>query len=348
MPGSGGSSGIGGSGGAEDSGSSAWSGVGGSGGASTTQDTRPTATTEHLTIGAHDPSMIYADTHWYLFTSGGTLSVRRSSDMDTYSNAGSVFSSVPAWITASLGNTIPDLWAPDVSYFNDRYHVYYAGSTFGSNRSVIGLATNAALDAADPRYQWKDEGLVIESNGPGSSDDWNAVDPSLVFDADEHAWLTFGSFWSGIKLRRIDPATGKLSTVNTVLYSLAARTNGAGIEAPSIVYHNGFYYLFVSFDACCNGVGSTYRTMAGRSRSVTGPYVDRSGRLMLQGYAEQMLITNGRYIGPGGGTAFRSGDYYYYAYHYYDGLANGIPLLEVRPISFSSDDWPVFGDPYWN
>jgi arabinan endo-1,5-alpha-L-arabinosidase len=285
---------------------------------------------------------------WYLFVTGGTLGVRSSTDLMTWNNAGSLFSSIPAWVNTALGQTITDLWAPDVSYFNGQYHVYYAGSVFGSNHSVIGLATTTALNPMAPFSTWTDQGLVIESNAPGQNDNWNAIDPNLTFDQAGNPWLVFGSFWSGIKLRRIDITTGKLSTADTNLYSLAARPSAGGaIEAASIVTHNGYYYLFVSFDLCCKGVNSTYRTMVGRATSITGPYTDNMGQPMLQGNAVQLLATSGRYIGPGGGTAFRDGACYYYVYHYYDGMANGAPLLEMRPIDWTVDDWPTLGASLW-
>ncbi len=284
---------------------------------------------------------------WYLFVTGGALNARSSPDLTTWTNAGSVFPAIPAWIAAELGQSITDLWAPDVSYFNGQYHVYYAGSVFGSDHSVIGLATNTTLDETAAGFQWIDEGLVIESNASGASDDWNAIDPNLTFDAAGDPWIVFGSFWSGIKLRRIDFTTGMLSAADPTLYALAARGGTGAIEASSIVSHDGYYYLFVSFDLCCQGVNSTYRTMVGRASAITGPYTDRLGGDMLAGNAEQLLVSSGRYIGPGGGTAFQDGDCYYYVYHYYDGQANGAPMLEMRPIGWTADDWPLLGPALW-
>ncbi len=293
-------------------------------------------TSMHLDIGVHDPSMIWDGARYYLFATGGTLGVRSSADILTWSNAGNVFASVPAWITSALGSTPGDLWAPDISYFGGRFHVYYAGSSFGSNDSVIGLATSTSL--ASPA--WVDDGLVVQSK---SSDDFNAIDPSVAFDPACTPWLAFGSFWSGIKLRQLDATTGKPSTDDTTLYAIASR-NGGAIEAASIVSHNGYYYLFVSFDACCKGTSSTYRTMVGRATSITGPYTDKAGKDMMQGAAEQLLASTGRYIGPGGGTAWRDGDNYLYVYHYYDGDAGGASKLQVRPIQFDGADWIVLGD----
>jgi arabinan endo-1,5-alpha-L-arabinosidase len=294
-------------------------------------------TTTHLDIGVHDPSMIWDGQDYFLFATGGTLGVRRSPDMQAWSSAGNIFGSVPSWIGTAIGGAPTSLWAPDVSYFSGAFHVYYAGSSFGSNDSVIGLATSPSLQSA----HWTDRGMVVHSQ---SSDNYNAIDPSVAFDAHCAPWLSFGSFWSGIKLRKLDPSTGMLATDDSTTYSLASR-NGGAIEASSIVSHDGFYYLFVSFDACCKGTSSTYRTMVGRATAITGPYTDKSGKDMMTGAAEQLLATSGRYIGPGGGTAWRDGDTYLYAFHYYDGDDNGNSKLQVRPIVFGSDDWITLGAP---
>jgi arabinan endo-1,5-alpha-L-arabinosidase len=298
-----------------------------------------TTTTTHLDIGVHDPSMIWDGSRYYLLSTGGTLGVRSSPDILTWASAGNVFSAVPSWITAALGENPGSLWAPDISYYSGQFHVYYAGSTFGSNSSVIGLATTPTL--ASP--SWVDDGLVIQSK---TTDDFNAIDPSVTFDETCTPWLAFGSFWSGIKMRKLDAATGKPASDDTTLYSLAARPNdGDAIEASSIVSHNGFYYLFASFDACCKGVNSTYNTNVGRATKVTGPYTDKAGVDMMQGGGDRLLATSGRYIGPGGGTAWRDGNTYLYVYHYYDGDDNGNSKLQVRPIAFDANDWVTLSAP---
>ncbi|HTB78284.1 MAG TPA: arabinan endo-1,5-alpha-L-arabinosidase [Polyangiaceae bacterium] len=295
------------------------------------------STSNHLDIAVHDPSMAWDGARYYLFATGGTLAVRSSADILTWNGAGNVFSSIPGWITSALGSNPGSLWAPDISYFNGQFHVYYAGSTFGSNASVIGLATSASL--ASPR--WTDQGLVVQSK---TSDDFNAIDPNVSFDQDCTPWLAFGSFWSGIKLRKLDAATGKPATDDTTVHAIASR-NGGAIEAASIVSHNGYYYLFVSFDACCKGTSSTYRTMVGRATQIIGPYTDKTGKDMMQGAAEQLLASAGRYIGPGGGTAWKDGSTYLYVFHYYDGDDSGNSKLQIRPIVFDASDWITLGDP---
>jgi arabinan endo-1,5-alpha-L-arabinosidase len=299
-----------------------------------------TTSTTHLDIGVHDPSMIWDGSNYYLFATGGTLNYRKSTNLMQWTTAGRVLPAVPSWATAVIPG-LTGLWAPDISYFNGLFHVYWAGSTFGSNTSVIGLSTNVTLDSTKAGFAWVDQGMVTQSK---SSDNFNAIDPNVSFDQNGAPWLAFGSFWSGIKLHKLDPATGMFATDDPTLYSIAGR-NGGAIEAASIISHNGFYYLFVSFDACCKGVNSTYRTMAGRASAITGPYADSTGKAMTNSGGDQLIATDGRYIGPGGGTAWKDGDNYLYVYHYYDGMANGASKLLIRPITFTADNWIVLGDP---
>jgi arabinan endo-1,5-alpha-L-arabinosidase len=183
-------------------------------------------------------------------------------------------------------------WAPDISFFDREYHLYYSISTFGSQRSCIGLATNKSLDPASLDYRWTDEGKVVVSM-PGR-DDFNAIDPNLVLDERGQPWLSFGSFHGGIKIIRIDPRTGKPLPPDLNMVTIAARPGGGAVEAPFVVFRGGHYYLFVSFDHCCRGADSDYKIMVGRSRRVVGPYLDRAGVPMVRGGGTLVLSGHGR------------------------------------------------------
>jgi arabinan endo-1,5-alpha-L-arabinosidase len=329
--------------------------------------------------GTHDPSIIQQGGTFYVFATGaaplagqempppappvadgqpappparptGQLSIRCSPDLKVWHRCGAVFpAGVPDWIkTMSPGTR--DLWAPDISFFNGLYHLYYAFSLFGKNTSGIALATNRTLDSASPDYQWVDQGLVLQSK---STDDFNAIDPNLILDEHGNPWLSFGSFWSGIKMRRLDLATGKTSITDTTLYSLAARKQPASaeaakpglppdtqaVEAPFIIHHDSFYYLFVSWDLCCRGVKSTYRTMVSRSRTVTGPYLDRDGTPMAQGGGTALLSGNARWVGPGGESLLHlSTGEDIIVFHAYD-AQTGHPALQISTIAWH-DGWP--------
>jgi arabinan endo-1,5-alpha-L-arabinosidase len=302
----------------------------------------------------HDPSIVKAGATWYLFATGsgperkGELPIRCSKDLHHWTRCGYVLPAIPEWIQKESPQT-RDLWAPDISYFNGEYHLYYAFSVFGKNTSGIALLTNKTLDPSSPDFHWADQGLVLRS---GLADDFNAIDPNLVMDTKGRAWLAFGSFWSGIKMRRIDPRTGKLSAKDARLYPLAARKrpenpsapppglpgNWQAIEAPFVVHHGKFYYLFVSFDLCCRGTKSNYKTMVGRSRRVTGPYLDAQGRPMLEGGGSPLLIGNQRWIGPGGESILqeKSGDII--VFHAYD-AQTGRPFLQISTIAWVNG-WP--------
>ena len=175
--------------------------------------------------GVHDPSIIAQNGTWYLFGTAtekgphAQLPMRCSTDLQHWKRCGAVFAAIPDWIHKESPET-QDLWAPDISYFNGKYHVYYAFSAFGKNTSGIALVTNKTLDQSSPDFHWVDEGLVLKSL---ATDDFNAIDPNIVFDSAGTPWLSFGSFWSGIKMRRMDAATGKLSPQDSKLYSLASR-----------------------------------------------------------------------------------------------------------------------------
>jgi arabinan endo-1,5-alpha-L-arabinosidase len=256
-------------------------------------------------LAVHDPAIIRENDTFYLFATGnrraGVLPIRCSKDLYHWTRCGSVFDALPEWAIKEIPGA-RSAWAPDISHYGGRYHLYYSVSTFGKNNSAIGLATNSTLDPNSPDYKWVDEGLVVRSH-PGR-DDWNAIDPQLVNEDEQNVWLCWGSFWGGIMMRRIDPATGKLSTVDTTLYNLARRPRTGGqpgsIEAPFIVRHEGWWYLFASFDFCCRGVNSTYNIRVGRAREVTGPYVDRTGGRMTEGGGTLVIeATTPNWRGPG-------------------------------------------------
>jgi arabinan endo-1,5-alpha-L-arabinosidase len=300
----------------------------------------------------HDPSIMKEGDTWYVFATGlaahGQMAIRCSKDLQVWKLCGQVFTELPAWIRKESPGT-KELWAPDISYFDGEYHLYYAYSLFGKNTSGIALATNKTLDPASPDYKWVDQGLVLRS---GLGDDFNAIDPNLVMDASGKTWLAFGSFWSGIKMRRIDRATGKLSVKDRHLYALASRErpadaaagtpalppNWEAIEAPFIIRHENFYYLFVSWDLCCRGTKSTYRMMVGRARSVTGPYVDATGRPMLDGGGTQVLAGNQRWLGPGGESLYVGREQTIMVFHAYD-AETGKPALQVSTVGWKNG-WP--------
>jgi arabinan endo-1,5-alpha-L-arabinosidase len=294
----------------------------------------------------HDPSIIKQDDVYYVFSTSvktdtaGFIACRRSRDLANWERAGFVFAQIPEWARDAVPGT-KGIWAPDISFFNGLYHLYYSVSTFGSNHSVIGLATNKTLDRSAPGFEWIDRGLVVRSR---KHDRYNAIDPNLVADRDGKYWLTWGSFWDGIQLARVDFATGKLLEGEGKMHTLASRLVGRGapnpIEAPFIISHGDFYYLFASFDFCCRGARSTYFVACGRAREITGPYVDVNGRSMREGGGSVVIQGNERFKGTGHNAVLHDGDRDLLVYHAYDAGHDGIPTLRISPIYWTPDGWP--------
>lgn len=259
--------------------------------------------------------------------------------MEHWSSETHVFNEPPAWALSAVPGFKGHIWAPDISYQQGLYYLFYSVSVFGKRTSCIGLATNKTLNPKSPDYQWVDHGKVIES--VPSRDEWNAIDPNLAYDDTQQPWLVFGSFWNGIM---ITPLTENLTQPlpHTAIRNIAQRSaehNGA-IEAPFIFKKNGYYYLFVSFDVCCKGVESTYKVMVGRSRKISGPYVDKAGTAMLEGGGTLVIKGNAHWPGIGHSATYTIAGTDYLICHAYDAEHNGRPSLKILPLQWDGQDWP--------
>lgn len=296
--------------------------------------------------GVHDPAIIRAGSVYYVFSTNGPpgnlIPIRCSPDLRQWKLCGHVFDRLPEWATREIPRARAP-WAPDVSYDRGKYRVYYSISTFGSNESAIGLATNGTLDSSRPDYRWVDEGMVVRSR---KEDDFNAIDPNFAIDGHGQGWLVWGSFWGGIKMKRVDRDTGKPAEGDHTIYSLAARprTSRAGgpIEAPFLFRHGGYWYLFVSIDFCCRGANSTYRVVVGRSREITGPFLDEKGMPMTDGGGSPVIASNtGSWRGPGHEAALHDGKRDYLVFHAYS-AANGRSSLQISTLAWEKG-WPRAG-----
>lgn len=297
-------------------------------------------------VRVHDPTMIKHGRTYYVFSTGspdgrinnGVIQIRASENMIDWRFVGTIFDDVPGWITQTLGSKPRSLWAPEIVRFGGEYRLYYSASFFGKNESLVALATNSTLDPRSKDYKWVDRGIVIRTT---QADDWNAIDPHISFDEKGTPWMSLGSFWSGIKLRRLDARSGKLSEKDSTLYSLAARPTpqgGGAVEAPAIVRRGGWFHLIVSFDFCCRGVKSDYKIVAGRARRITGPYSDRQGRLMIRGGGDVILAGDGRRPGVGGQSVYGDGRVLRLIYHYYDAADAGKSKLQIDELRLTPDD----------
>ena len=126
-------------------------------------------------------------------------------------------------------------------------------------------------------------------------EDSNAIDPGVLLDpADGRLWLTYGSYFGYIRLVELNPKTGQRLYPDRPAVNIAINS-----EASIMIKHDDWYYLLVTHGSCCAGANSSYNIRMGRSRAVTGPFLDNMGIDMLQGGGKLFLGSGGRFIGPG-------------------------------------------------
>lgn len=329
----------------------------------------------------HDPFVLQdpATHHYWLYGTHQTLAVSTDLKTFTYTNTNSTEGACTTgqgtgWLTvqnhcpiigpdfsswtglqtplAYNNHTNTDVWAPSVLYANGTYYQYYAIPYQPSTgaEAVIGLATSTT-----PWGPWTDKGYVVTSWtaattqppapnpwGFTSTTTWNAIDPAPFIDADGKWWMVFGSWQDGTHLVQLDPTTGL--RIDNNMYKVATRA--AGEEGPFIYYWNGYYYYFAPINVCCQGTASLYRTIVGRSRTVTGPYLDRGGIDLANGGGTILVSSHANIYGPGGGSVFTdtgadgTQSIPTFIYHYYDGNKNGAPTLGINRLVFDSDGWP--------
>jgi arabinan endo-1,5-alpha-L-arabinosidase len=303
-------------------------------------------------LRVHDPSIVEEGGKWWVFGTGAGLHVKYSSDGSHWIQGQPLFTSEPNWWrTYAPAMRKLDVWAPDVHAFNGRFWCYYSVSEFATNHSAIGLLSCSSLAKGD----WRDDGFVISSvsadearaasdperrTNPAGKPWSNTIDPNLATDKAGAPWLVFGSWFDGIHVVRLDPATMKPTGA---LYPVAYKPNG--IEAPNVVYHDGYYFLFVSIDKCCQGVKSTYKISYGRSSEITGPYLDRGGAAMLDSGGSILIAGSERWKGPGGQTVYQMGNVWLVVYHSYDAKNDGAPALRISDLYWDTDNWPTFTEP---
>ena len=308
-------------------------------------------------IIVHDPVMIRQNDNYYIFCTGNGISVFSSTDMKSWKSEKPVFTSAPQWAVEAIPTFKGHIWAPDISFFNGEYYLYYSVSAFGKNTSCIGLATNKTLDPGDPQFRWVDHGKVIQSI-PGKTN-WNAIDPNLITDKKGTPYLAFGSFWDGIKLVKLSPDAKSVAEDVHRIPTIASRKSdpnapnppaidnnpvdagGNAIEAPFIFRKGKYYYLFASIDYCCKGVNSTYKMIFGRSAKLTGPYLDESGKPMAKGGGTVLLAGNEDWHGQGHNAVVSFDGTDYLVFHGYDAHDAGKPKLNIRKLDWNKDGWPV-------
>ena len=296
----------------------------------------------------HDPVMVKEKNTYYIFCTGFGVSVWSSKDLKNWRKEKSVFDKAPEWAVKAIPGFRGSVWAPDISYHNGKYYLYYAVSAFGKNTSCIGLAVNKTLDSASSDFKWVDMGKIIQSV-PGR-DMWNAIDPNLVVDENNVAWLTFGSFWEGMKLVKLSPDFASVAEPQVWLtvarrprdFNAADSSAGnAALEGPFIFKKDKYYYLFVSQDYCCRAERSNYKVVVGRSEHVTGPYIDKAGTPLVKDGGTLVVQGNKDWYGAGHNSVYTLDGVDYNIFHGYDAKDKGRSKLIIQEMQWDSEGWPV-------
>lgn len=297
-------------------------------------------------VPVHDPVMIKEGETFYLFCTGFGISVWSSKDLQNWRKEAPVFAAAPQWAVDTIPGFKGHIWAPDISYHNGRYYLYYSVSAFGKNTSAIGVATNKTLNPASPDFGWTDHGRVIQSY-PGKTN-WNAIDPNLFVDEKGSSYLVFGSFWEGIKRVKLKPDLLGLADSTTALPTVASRykkdSGKAGanpVEAPFVFRKGRHYFLFASIDYCCQGLKSTYKVIVGRAQSFEGPYLDKEGTDLRWGGGTVLLQGDKDWYGVGHNGICEADGKTYIVYHGYDAADAGKSKLLIREVKWDSQGWPV-------
>ena len=272
----------------------------------------------------HDPSTIVkCDGKYYTFGTGGGGLI---SDDGWDWNSGAV----------RPGGGV----APDVIHIGDRYYVAYAkggGGLAGGHASNIYVMWTKTLDPKSPDFGFKDEHVVASSNGV---EDCDAIDPAFLLDpTDGKLWLTYGTFFGYIRIVELNPKTGKRVAGNNPI------NIAIDCEATAMMYRDGWYYLLGDHGTCCDGANSTYNIVVGRSKNVTGPYVDNMGVDMLKGGGKLVVGSSGHLIGPGHFGLLDLGDgVEKFSCHYEADLdQGGRSVLGIGPLLWKNG-WPVAGN----
>jgi arabinan endo-1,5-alpha-L-arabinosidase len=256
----------------------------------------------------------------------------------TYGTGGSALVSDDGW-TWRRGETPPRRgMAPDIIKVGDRYYMYVAANIGAQPKAAINMLWSKSLDPKSPDYKWEEGGVVASSDGV---ENCNAIDPGVFLDPnDGRLWLVYGSYFGYIRLVELDPKTGKRIHPNDQPRNLAINC-----EAAIMIYRDGWYYLLATHGSCCRGSESGYNIRMGRSRKVTGPFLDHTGPDMIQGGGKLFIGSRGRTIGAGHFGLLDLGDgAQKFSMHWEADLdRGGASVLDIRPLLWQ-DGWPVAGE----
>ena len=232
--------------------------------------------------------------------------------------------------------------APDAMKIGDRYLIAYSatgGGLGGGHAGRVLTMWNKTLDPKSPDFAYTE---AIEIASSEVDEDCDAIDAGLFMDPETgRLWCTYGTYFGFIRIVELDPRTGARVEGNEPV------NIAIDCEATTIIYRNGWYYLLGTHGTCCDGVNSTYNIVVGRSRSVTGPFVDNVGRDMLAGGGKMVIDGDDRQFGAGHfGRYIEDEGVEKMSFHWEADLdRSGRSVLAIRPIVWVND-WPMAGNAF--
>ncbi|MBR5013569.1 MAG: family 43 glycosylhydrolase [Bacteroidales bacterium] len=229
--------------------------------------------------------------------------------------------------------------APDALKIGDRYLIAYSatgGGLGGGHAGRVLTMWNKTLDPNSPDFAYTE---AIEVAASLNDEDCDAIDAGLFLDPTTgRLYCTYGTYFGFIRMVELDPKTGA-KVEGTVDPNIAI-----DCEATTMIYRNGWYYLLGTHGTCCDGVNSTYNIVVGRSRNVTGPFLDNMGRDMVAGGGKMVIDGEDRQFGAGHfGRYIEDEGVEKMSFHWEADLdRSGRSVLAIRPIVWVND-WPVAG-----
>ena len=230
--------------------------------------------------------------------------------------------------------------APDAIRIGDRYLIAYSstgGGLGGGHAGRVLTMWNRTLDPNSPDFAYTE---AIEVASSEVDEDCDAIDAGLFMDPQTgRLWCTYGTYFGFIRIVELDPLTGARVEGNEPV------NVAIDCEATTVIYRNGWYYLLGTHGTCCDGVNSTYNIVAGRSKNVTGPYVDNMGRDMVAGGGKMVIDGDDRQFGAGHfGRHIEDEGVEKMSFHWEADLDRSArSVLAIRPIIWVND-WPSGGD----
>jgi arabinan endo-1,5-alpha-L-arabinosidase len=221
------------------------------------------------------------NSNWTRDSMGGpfTIPVLRSKNLVNWTYVGDALRKKPDWKTEG------GIWAPDASFYNNTYYLYYSFSTWGDADPGVGVATSSS--AAGP---FTDHGKLFLSKEIGVP---NSIDP-VVYEDGGIPYLIWGSFHGIYAVQ--------LSSDGLKILGEKFRIAGDHYEGSFIYRKNGYYYYFGSTGTCCEGATSTYQVKVARATNFKGPYIDKTGKPLLDNGGTMILQKNPGtegFTGPG-------------------------------------------------